>query len=716
MMLSFFGRISTKLGRRQVCNNSKYLITTSTTTTMSPPNVRKSPLLPQKYRRCCGGGMYLAFFPYSFVAATTTTTAAAFVSSSTTIKAPLPLFQDFRYVLSSRMTGRTTFSTPSSAEHNNRLTTHRWLSSSSSSSSSSPLEQEMTRHALQIVESAINAVSPYTAIRNSIQRRKDDDNDDAGVIRIRTSLRYNNNAIPDNDANDDDDDDDGQVVAASGTWQEIRLQEYQQIVVVAFGKASSAMATATVQQLYSSHSNKKNMVMPPCQGVVICKDNHVTPEELQTLQQNNIQVLEASHPIPDQRSVQATKTLLQLVTKCASPTTLILCLISGGGSALLCQPAGSSTTSSSLTLQDIQVVNSLLLASGMDIQQMNIIRKKLEPSAKGGGLAKACYPSHVISLILSDVLGDPLDLIASGPTVPDQSSWQDAWEIIEQYNLDGQLPKAVVQLLIQGQQQEQDTRSQDDISNNCNNNINNNNDKIFMNCQTVLIGNNALAVQGAAEQAERLGYHPVILGTEMEGEAKVIAKIYVCMARYLLQNNYHANHQGDDDQSRRQLLLLPRYAVASSLPVALIAGGETTVTLNEENDDANNKSSNNNNKKTNGQGGRNQELALSAALQFESLRIRNVVLASVGTDGGDGPTDAAGAVVDGTTISTSNKLEALHALTNHDAYTFFDAIGKQQEISSILPPLIKTGPTGTNVADICVTLIHGNNGKVVERK
>ena len=186
---------------------------------------------------------------------------------------------------------------------------------------------------------------------------------------------------------------------------------------------------------------------------------------------------------------------------------------------------------------------------------------------------------------------------------------------------------------------------------------------VFETSRTVLVGNNAIAVEAAARMAQSLGYHPVILGTEIEGEAKEIAQFYTAMAQYLQK---HSSHGG---------LATPAFAVSPSLPVALIAGGETTVTLTADS----------------GKGGRNQELALAAAIQLESLGLRNVVLASAGTDGGDGPTDAAGAVVDGTTI-TGSRSEALKALSQHDSYHYFDSL-KQDEQGTT--PLIKTGPTGT---------------------
>jgi glycerate 2-kinase len=474
---------------------------------------------------------------------------------------------------------------------------------------SSQTEQEMTQHALQIIDRAIKAVDPYMAVKSHFEVQEDD-----------STLKIGD--------------------------EQLKLSDYDELVLVAFGKASSAMATAVLEQLQTND----NQHLPSCSGVVICKDDHATEKEQQVLSQHGVQVQMASHPVPDERSAKGASALLDLVKRHASPKTLVVCCISGGGSALFCQPI------SPLTLADLQAVNSVLLASGMGIQEMNVIRKRLE-TGKGGRLAALCHPSQLVTLVLSDVLGDPLDLIASGPTVPDTSTWQHAWELIEQYELEKKLPGNVMTLLENGRDGAlPDSPSSDHA--------------VFQTCKTVLVGNNALAVEAAAKHAATLGYHPVVLGTHIEGEAKEIAHMYTGMALHLQQ----------------QPSLQSSYAMAPSLPVALIAGGETTVSLTPDS----------------GKGGRNQELALSAALQLESLGLRNVVLASVGTDGTDGPTDAAGAVVDATTVSDDLSL-AREALSKHNAYPYLEQLGQKRK--DLPSPLVKTGPTGTNVADVCVTLV-----------
>ncbi|KAL3925782.1 MAG: hypothetical protein SGILL_000163 [Bacillariaceae sp.] len=502
----------------------------------------------------------------------------------------------------------------------------------------------MTKDALEIVRSAIHAVDPYTAIRSSLHLKQNDDN----ILQIRNGTGKNKTE---------------RNASNNNQFLEIDLRDYDEMVLVAFGKASSSMATATLQQIIAADdtgdNNYSNSQISCSGGVVVCKDDHASQQEIEVLHRHGIEVFEASHPVPDQRSADAAQRLMEVVAKHASPKTLVVCCISGGGSALFCQPTPP------LTLQDLQKVNSVLLGSGMGIQEMNVIRKRLE-EGKGGRLAQACFPSHVVTLVLSDVLGDPLDLIASGPTVPDTSNWQQAWEIVEQYSLRDQLPDAVTDLLQRGQDGDlEDSPSSDH--------------PVFEHAKNVLVGNNALAVEAAAEKALSLGYYPVVLGTEIEGEAQEIAHMYTAMARNL-------------QMTASSLDTLPPFSIAPSLPVALVAGGETTVSLTPNS----------------GKGGRNQELALAAGIQLEAMGLRNVVLASVGTDGGDGPTDAAGAVVDGATVQRTRK-EALQSLSNHDAYNYLQSLGNGAEGS--MSPLIKTGPTGTNVADICITLINSDKDR-----
>jgi glycerate-2-kinase len=468
-------------------------------------------------------------------------------------------------------------------------------------------ECQMTTDALEIVKEAIRAVNPSNAVKRH--------------VRVVTS----NGML--------------QIGAGSGNDQTYKDKDFDSVLILAFGKASSAMATACVQQL-RHHDQWRNL---PMNGLVIIKDDHATREESEVLIDCGIHMQDASHPVPDQRSVDGARRIMQLARE-ATEKTLVLCCISGGGSSLFCEPLPP------LSLRELQLTNSLLLASGLSITDMNVIRKRLE-TGKGGKLAAAVYPATLVTLVLSDILGDPLDLIASGPTVPDSSTPHDAWRLIESNPvLRDQLPKAVLQLI--RKQVEYDDGPLDPSH------------AVFSRATTVLVGNNELAVLAAADEAQRRGYNPVILGTRVEGEARHVAGFMAAMAQ----------HIGG------------AYSAALR-PAALIAGGETTVTLPPNNS---------------GKGGRNQELALAAAMRLHDLGLRNVVLASVGTDGTDGPTDAAGAVVDGGTVQRLRG-SADEALQQHNAYPYLKQIEDGEDGHC---PLIITGPTGTNVADVCVTLIR----------
>ena len=322
----------------------------------------------------------------------------------------------------------------------------------------------------------------------------------------------------------------------------------------------------------------------------------------------------------------------------------------------------------------MEITNSQLLASGMPITDINVIRKRLEVG-KGGGLAGLSYPATSLTMVLSDVIGDPLDLIASGPTVPDESSFEDAWKLVVKYRLESEfvLPENVLDLLQRGRagllgNDDSPDRDHPVFKTHCPSSMSNS-----LMSETVLVGNNLLAVQAAANEAKCRGYNPIVLSAKIEGEARHIADAYISMAEQLQYQ-----------RTNPKLSICP----AVKLPAALIAGGETTVTLS----------------KNSGKGGRNQEIGLAAGLKMHSTGLRDIVLASIGTDGTDGPTDAAGAVVDGGTIEriesqNGGSMSGESAIASHDAYNFFSCSKDE------LKPLIKTGPTGSNVADVCVTLI-----------
>lgn len=340
---------------------------------------------------------------------------------------------------------------------------------------------------------------------------------------------------------------------------------------------------------------------------------------------NLFPVLIGGHPIPDSRSLYAGERVLEFVSSLSEPDTLI-CLISGGGSALVTAPYEG------ITLEDLQALTTLLLACGARIDEINTLRRQLD-RIKGGGLMRATK-ARVISLILSDVIGNPLEAIASGPTVPDPTTKEDALAILRKYGIERQVPSSIIEILesnslVLGMQWQAAAHQS----------------------QNIIIGDNKLAAQAGVKQAQEAGFSAEILTNELQGEAREVGLMLAKRLR--------------DEISKR-----PR-------PFCLIAGGETTVTI-----------------KGKGKGGRNQELALAAVDELRDLK--NVLLIALATDGDDGPTDAAGAVVTGESAQRAEKLgvDAADHLSRNDAYVYFEKLGD----------LLKTGPTGTNVNDLIFLL------------
>ena len=324
------------------------------------------------------------------------------------------------------------------------------------------------------------------------------------------------------------------------------------------------------------------------------------------LSRNLFPVFLGSHPIPDSRSLEAGQRVLEFVSSLHEDDTLV-CLISGGGSALVTAPYEG------ITLEDMQALTALLLSCGARIDEINTLRRHLD-RIKGGGLARATQ-ANIISLILSDVIGNPLEAIASGPTVPNPTTNADALEILRKYRLEQQISKSILHTLESG-------------------NLLPNSQQLAVGLQSqnIIIGDNRLAARAALEQAEREGFYAEILTNELQGEAREVG---VALAKTL----------------RVEITKRPR-------PFCLIAGGETTVTI-----------------QGNGKGGRNQELALAAVDELSDLE--NVLLISLATDGDDGPTDAAGAVATGESARRAEALgvDAAGHLSRNDAYVFFDALG-----------------------------------------
>jgi len=395
------------------------------------------------------------------------------------------------------------------------------------------------------------------------------------------------------------------------------LAKYRRLYVVGAGKASARMASA-VEDIADGSLHG---------GIVIVKYGHSVPL-------NKIKVIAAGHPVPDEAGANATREIIAALSQ-AKKDDLILCLLSGGGSALLSYPADN------LSLEDKQAMTRLLLGCGAKIQEINAIRKHLS-RVKGGRLAQLASPATIVSLILSDVVGDHIESIASGPTAPDGTTFSDCWRIIERYGLIGQIPTTVRDFLEQGMQGKIAETPKPG-------------DRLFEKVQNVIVGNNRTALLAAEHQAEALGYHTLILSSFIEGEAREAALFHSAIAKEIIST--------DNPVSR---------------PACVISGGETTVTIRSD-----------------GRGGRNQEFALAAAIEIDGTE--GVAILSGGTDGTDGPTDAAGGIVDGTTIKRAKNrgLEANYYLNRNDSYRFLQAAGD----------LLVTGPTFTNVMDLRLVLV-----------
>jgi hydroxypyruvate reductase len=397
--------------------------------------------------------------------------------------------------------------------------------------------------------------------------------------------------------------------------REYPLDAVRQVMVVGAGKASAPMAAALEEVLEGRVA---------LEGSVTVRYGHAG-----SVPTRKVAIREAGHPVPDQAGVEATSAILELLES-TDERDLVLCVISGGGSALLTSPADD------ISLADLQRTTDALLRSGATINDVNVVRKHLD-TVKGGGLARMAAPAQVITLVLSDVVGNPLDAIASGPTVADGSSFADAARVLDRFQLWDDCPATVTRRLRAGARGDvADTPKPGD--------------PIFERTQTVVVGSNLLACEAAVEAARQAGFETLLLTTFVEGEAR---------------------------EASRVLAGILREVVASGHPLArpccIVAGGETTVTV-----------------RGHGRGGRNQELALSAAFALRDLD--GVLLASIGTDGSDGPTDAAGAWVDGSTLAraASIGIDAARGLADNDSYEVLDRLGC----------LIRTGPTNTNVNDL----------------
>jgi glycerate-2-kinase len=394
----------------------------------------------------------------------------------------------------------------------------------------------------------------------------------------------------------------------------INLDHIDNIYVLGAGKASAAMGHYVEGILGDRITG----------GVIAVKYGHVCKLK-------KIKVIEAGHPIPDPNSFMASAEIISTARQ-AGENDLVICLLSGGGSALMTDlPEG-------LLPEELYIVNNLLFRCGASIHEINCVRKHLS-GIKGGQLARIIYPATLITLMISDVPGNPPDVIASGPTVPDTSTFADAMNIIEKYRLTPDLTAGVLKYIKDGIDGfRPDTPKPGD--------------PLFSDVVNIMAGTNLVALEAAGKCAEDSGFNTLIVDRNMHGDVEYVAESIVSKAVELKSNH---------DVSK---------------PVCLLYGGETTIKITNE-----------------GLGGRNQHLALSAA-----VRLRNhpgITILCAGTDGTDGPTDATGAVVDSETAEQSDSLDPEEYLIGFDSYNFFRKAGGH----------IKTGPTFTNVMDLVVVLI-----------
>jgi hydroxypyruvate reductase len=441
----------------------------------------------------------------------------------------------------------------------------------------------MKRMAKAIFSKALSAVDPSKILKDRIRIEKD---------RLWIRIEENSEKIFD-------------------------LNTFHKIFLVGTGKASNSMAKA-VEEIFGDRMTK---------GVVTTKYGHL-------LSLKKTEIIEAGHPIPDQKGYEGAKKIQSLLKK-SGPKDLVIFILSGGGSALLPFPADG------IELKEKQEMTQLLLDCGADIKEINTIRKHIS-RMKGGWLTRWAYPSTVIGFILSDVVGDQLDVIGSGPTVPDPSTFEEAWEILKKYDLLNEISPSIKKHLLLGKEGKvEETPKPGDV--------------VFERVYNSLIGSNILALRAAEKEASSLGLNTLILSSSIEGETREASRLHTAIAKEVISSGNP----------------IPK-------PACILSGGETTVTI-----------------KGNGLGGRNQEFALAGALEISG--IEKVVLLSGGTDGTDGPTDASGAMVDHTTVhrAKSMGLDPKAHLENNDAYPFFQKLGD----------LLITGPTHTNVMDVRILLV-----------
>lgn len=392
--------------------------------------------------------------------------------------------------------------------------------------------------------------------------------------------------------------------------------DFENIFVIGAGKATALMAKE-IESVLGNYINT---------GHIIVKYHH-------KCHLNKIAITEAGHPLPDENGWKAAQRILT-IAKQTSNKDLVICLFSGGASALL------ADCPDEISLSDLILTNDFLIKSGANIKEINAVRKHIS-KMKGGQLAKAIYPATTISLILSDVIGDQLDVIASSPTYPDSTTFSEAYEILKKYELTEKVPLSVVQYLKRGIVGEiPETPKSDDF--------------IFSKVYNVIIGNNKMALEAASRKAIELGYQAHIIADDLQGNEKETANFILSTIEKFKEKNHKT-------------------------PICLLFGGEPTVKVTGD-----------------GLGGRNQHLALYLATKLENKQ--DITILCGGTDGTDGPTDAAGAIVDNKTIQIAKEknIHPMDYLKNSDAYHFFKQVGGHLII----------GSTKTNVMDIVLVILE----------
>lgn len=433
--------------------------------------------------------------------------------------------------------------------------------------------------ALDLIQAALAAVEPAAAVRRHVRR-------DGDVL----------------------------VVGENATFD---LSEKDNIYVVGAGKATAVMATAIEEILGDRLTD----------GVVNVKYGNAVPTR-------RVRVVQAGHPIPDDKGEQGARQIVDMCRR-AGPRDLVICLISGGGSALMPLPIQG------VTLADKRRLTDALLRSGATINEINALRKHLS-QVKGGQLARAAQPAEMVTLVMSDVVGAPLDVIASGPTVPDHSTFADAMAALAAHALEERIPATIRDVLERGIAGELPETPKPG-------------DQVFARTRNVVIGSNDIAARALIRRAEARGLNSILLSNFVEGEAREVGIVLAAIAREIATSGNPAKR-----------------------PACVVTSGETTVTVRGQ-----------------GRGGRNQELALAAALKIADLK--DAIVVGFATDGIDGPTDAAGAIAFADTIARARQAEIdpHHHLADNDAYHLFERLGD----------LIVTGPTNTNVADLMFVLV-----------